>query len=38
MTEQTLFEQLNSKNVNDHTEQKNGLTYLAWCTPRAEKD
>ncbi|EZU89846.1 hypothetical protein U997_01175, partial [Staphylococcus aureus 1111206270] len=27
MTEQTLFEQLNSKNVNDHTEQKNGLTY-----------
>ncbi|HGX0969165.1 TPA: DUF1071 domain-containing protein, partial [Staphylococcus aureus] len=22
MTEQTLFEQLNSKNVNDHTEQK----------------
>ncbi|HEJ7623517.1 DUF1071 domain-containing protein, partial [Staphylococcus aureus] len=21
MTEQTLFEQLNSKNVNDHTEQ-----------------
>ncbi|HDZ3352848.1 TPA: DUF1071 domain-containing protein, partial [Staphylococcus aureus] len=26
MTEQTLFEQLNSKNVNDHTEQKNGLT------------
>ncbi|EIK33156.1 hypothetical protein MQS_00763, partial [Staphylococcus aureus subsp. aureus VRS10] len=24
MTEQTLFEQLNSKNVNDHTEQKNG--------------
>ncbi|HDE5352822.1 TPA: DUF1071 domain-containing protein [Staphylococcus aureus] len=36
MTEQTLFEQLNSKNVNDHTEQKNGLTYLAWSYAHQE--
>uniref|UniRef100_UPI00210CDCFD Sak single strand annealing protein n=1 Tax=Staphylococcus aureus TaxID=1280 RepID=UPI00210CDCFD len=36
MTEQTLFEQLNSKNVNDHTEQKKGLTYLAWSYAHQE--
>lgn len=29
MTE-SLFEQLNKVNVNDHVEQKNGLSYLSW--------
>ena len=29
MTENTLFNQLNQKDVNDHVEKKNGLTYLA---------
>ncbi|MBN6849421.1 DUF1071 domain-containing protein [Staphylococcus saprophyticus] len=36
MTEQTLFNQLNSKNVNDHVEKKNGLTYLAWSYAHQE--
>lgn len=27
----TVFETLNSINVNDHTEQKGGLTYLSWA-------
>lgn len=36
MTEQTLFNELNSKNVNDHVEQKNGLTYLAWSYAHEE--
>lgn len=32
----SLFEQLNAINVNDHTEQKNGLTYLSWAWAWAE--
>lgn len=36
MTEQTLFQQLNSKDVNDHVEKKNGLTYLAWSYAHQE--
>lgn len=36
MTEQALFNQLNSKNVNDHVEKKNGLTYLAWSYAHQE--
>lgn len=36
MTEQTLFNELNSKDVNDHVEQKNGLTYLAWSYAHEE--
>lgn len=36
MTEQTLFNQLNQKNVNDHVEKKNGLTYLAWSYAHQE--
>ena len=36
MTEQTLFNQLNSKDVNDHVEKKNGLTYLAWSYAHQE--
>lgn len=33
MAEKTksVFEKLNSINVNDHTEEKNGLTYLSWA-------
>src|SRR5574344_341555 len=31
MKEQNYFEQLNSINVSDKTEQKNGLTYLSWA-------
>ena len=27
----SIFETLNSINVNEHTEQKNGLTYLSWA-------
>lgn len=27
----SVFETLNSINVNEHTEQKNGLTYLSWA-------
>ncbi|AOO98077.1 Phage protein [Staphylococcus aureus] len=40
MTEQTLFEQLNSKNVNDHTEQKKriNLSSMVICTSRVKKD
>lgn len=30
MTEQSLFEQLNQLNVNDHVDKKNGLSYLSW--------
>lgn len=30
------FETLNAINVNDHTEQKNGLTYLSWAWAWAE--
>lgn len=29
--EKSVFKTLNDINVNDHTEQKNGLTYLAWA-------
>lgn len=29
--ENSIFKTLNDINVNDHTEQKNGLTYLAWA-------
>ena len=36
MTEQTLFNQLNSKDVNEHVEKKNGLTYLAWSYAHQE--
>ena len=36
MTEQTLFQQLNSKNVNDHVEKKHGLSYLAWSYAHQE--
>lgn len=32
----TVFETLNSINVNDHTEQKGGLTYLSWAWAWAE--
>jgi hypothetical protein len=32
----TVFERLNSINVNEHTEQKNGLTYLSWAWAWAE--
>lgn len=27
----SIFEKLNAINVNDHTEEKNGLTYLSWA-------
>ena len=30
MSEKNYFEQLNAVNVNEHTEKKNGLTYLSW--------
>ena len=30
------FEILNSVNVNEHTEKKNGLTYLSWAWAWAE--
>lgn len=36
MTEKTLFNQLNQKDVNDHVEKKNGLTYLAWSYAHQE--
>jgi hypothetical protein len=29
--EMTVFETLNAVNVNEHTEKKNGLTYLSWA-------
>jgi hypothetical protein len=32
----SVFETLNSINVNDHTEKKNGLTYLSWAWAWAE--
>lgn len=32
----SVFEQLNRINVNDHTEKKNGLTYLSWAWAWAE--
>ena len=32
----TIFETLNSVNVNEHTEKKNGLTYLSWAWAWAE--
>lgn len=32
----SIFEQLNRINVNDHTEKKNGLTYLSWAWAWAE--
>lgn len=32
----SVFETLNSINVNGHTEQKNGLTYLSWAWAWAE--
>ena len=32
----SVFEQLNRINVNDHTERKNGLTYLSWAWAWAE--
>lgn len=32
----TVFEKLNAVNVNDHTEQKNKLTYLSWTWAWAE--
>ena len=27
----SVFETLNKINVNEHTEKKNGLTYLSWA-------
>ena len=36
MEEKTFFEILNSIDVNGHTEQKNGLTYLSWAWAVAE--
>ena len=38
MNEKTksVFETLNDINVNDHTEKKNGLTYLTWAWAWAE--
>lgn len=36
MSEETLFNQLNQKDVNDHVEKKNGLTYLAWSYAHQE--
>lgn len=35
-TKKSVFETLNSINVNDHTESKNGLTYLSWAWAWAE--
>jgi hypothetical protein len=32
----SVFETLNNINVNDHTEKKNGLTYLSWAWAWAE--
>lgn len=36
MSEVSVFSRLNSINVNDHTEKKNGLTYLSWAWAWAE--
>lgn len=35
-TKKSVFETLNKINVNDHTESKNGLTYLSWAWAWAE--
>lgn len=35
-TEKSIFDKLFSINVNDHTEKKNGLTYLSWAYAWAE--
>ena len=35
-TMKSIFETLNAINVNDHTERKNGLTYLSWAWAWAE--
>ena len=35
-TEKSVFETLNSINVNDKVEKKNGLTYLSWAWAWAE--
>lgn len=34
--ELSVFQKLNSVNVNEHTEEKNGLTYLSWAWAWAE--
>jgi hypothetical protein len=34
--EKTVFQKLNEINVNEHTERKNGLTYLSWAWAWAE--
>jgi len=36
MSEISVFRSLNGINVNDHTEKKNGLTYLSWAWAWAE--
>lgn len=36
MEETSIFSVLNAINVSDHTEQKNGLTYLSWAWAWAE--
>ncbi|WP_047502240.1 Sak single strand annealing protein [Staphylococcus sp. ZWU0021] len=36
MSEQSLFEQLNQLNVNDHVDKKNGLSYLSWSYTHQE--
>lgn len=36
MEKQTIFATLNSVNCNEHTEKKNGLTYLSWAWAWAE--
>ena len=36
MSEVSVFSRLNGINVNDHTEKKNGLTYLSWAWAWAE--
>ena len=35
-SENKMFEELYGINVNEHTEEKNGLTYLSWCWAWAE--
>lgn len=36
MSEQSLFEQLNQLNVNEHVDKKNGLSYLSWSYAHQE--
>lgn len=36
MNEKSVFEVLSAINVNDHTEKKNGMTYLSWAWAWAE--